>query len=348
MPKSKRNRITMTDIAKKASVSQTTVSFVLNKVEDANISEETKQKVLDVAINLGYIPQVPKYFADGSSQTKTNSIGFITDEIGISSYGGEALKGAQEAAWNENKMLFVLNTEGIREVEEAAIDTMLERQVDGIILATMIRRELKLPEKIRSVPFVTMNGYCKDSDVTAITTDEIHGGKTATKMLLEAGHRRIGFINGEMWMDAARERLLGYQKALASAGIDYDNNIVRTGNWRPDSGYEFAKELLRLPDSPTAFFCGNDLIALGVYEAIREMGLSIPDDISIVGYDDQEIASYIQPPLSTIRLPYYRMGNQAVLQLIKMISNPAIAKPFQKKLLGRVVQRDSIATIRRT
>lgn len=338
----------MTDIAKKAGVSQTTVSFVLNKVEDANISEETKQKVLDAAMNLGYVPQVPKYFADGSSQKKTNSIGFITDEIGISSYGGEALKGAQEAAWNENKMLFVLNTEGIREVEEAAIDTMLERQVDGIILATMIRRELKLPEKIRSVPFVTMNGYFKDSGVTAITTDEIHGGKTATKMLLDAGHRRIGFINGEMWMDAARERLLGYQQALASAGIDYDNHIVRDGNWRPDSGYEFAKELLRLPDSPTAFFCGNDLIALGVYEAIREMGLSIPNDISIVGYDDQEIASYIQPPLSTIRLPYYRMGNQAVLQLIKMISNPAKAKTFQKKLLGTVVQRDSIAAIRRT
>lgn len=148
-------------------------------------------------------------------------------------------------------------------------------------------------------------------------------------------------------MDAARERLIGYQRALARAGIVYDDSIVRDGNWRPDSGYEFAKELMKLSDPPTAFFCGNDLIALGAYEAIREMGLKIPDDISVVGYDDQEIASYIQPSLSTIRLPYYRMGNQAVSQLIKIINDPENTKPFQKKLLGTVVRRDSIATISR-
>lgn len=346
MPKiTKRRRITMTDIAKEAGVSQTTVSFVLNNVEDANISKQTRLKVLEVAQELGYTPNVPKYFANGQKHIITNSIGFITDEIGISSYGGESLKGAQEAAWKKNKMLFVLNTEGIREVEDAAIKTMLDRQVDGIILATMIRRELKLSDNIRSIPCITMNGYCQDSSVPAITTDEVQGGKTATKLLLEAGHQRIGFLNGEMWMDAARERLLGYQEALQSAKINYDPSIVRDGNWRPDSGYKFAKELLMSPNPPTAFFCGNDLIALGAYEAVREMGLRIPQDISIVGYDDQEIASYIQPPLSTIRLPYYEMGYQAVVHLLRIINKQKTTKPFQKKLAGVVMERGSIAPI---
>lgn len=335
----------MTDVAKEAGVSQTTVSFVLNNVRDANISEQTWEKVIDTARRLGYTPNVPKYFRSGQKQTATRSIGFITDEIGTSSYGGEALKGAQEAAWKNKYLLFMLNTEGIRDVENAAVNTMLERQVDGIILATMIRRELKLTDNIRSIPCVTMNGYCVDSSVPVFTTDEIQGGKSATTMLLEAGHQRIGFLNGEMWMDAAQERLSGYKQALETAGIAYDPEIVRDGNWRPDSGYKFAKELLKLPNPPTAFFCGNDLIALGAYEAIQEAGLRIPQDISVVGYDDQEIASYIRPPLSTIRLPYYEMGKQSVLHLLNIINKLETAEPFQKKLSGVVVRRGSIAPV---
>jgi len=333
----------MTDIAKEAGVSQTTVSFVLNNVKDANISQQTWDKVIDTARKLGYSPNVPKYFRSKQNQTITKTIGFITDEIGTSSYGGEALKGAQEAAWKNKFMLIMLNTEGIRDIENAAVNTMLERQVDGIVLATMIRRELKLTDRHHSIPCVTMNGYCVDSSVPVFTTDEIQGGKTATAMLLEAGHRRIGFLNGEMWMDAAQERLSGYKNALEEAGISFDPEIVRDGNWRPDSGYKFAKELLTLPDPPTAFFCGNDLIALGAYEAIRESGLRIPKDISIVGYDDQEIASYIRPPLSTIRLPYYEMGKQSVLHLLKIIIKEEPAEPFQKKLPGVFVRRESIA-----
>ncbi len=346
MPKKEnKKRITMTDIAKKAGVSQTTVSFVLNNVEDANISDSTKKSVIDAANLLGYVPKVPRYFASLPQFSGTNSIGFVTDEIGISSYGGEALKGAQEAAWAHEKMLFVLNTEGIQDVEETAIRAMLERKVDGIILATMIRRELNPSIDIGEIPCVTMNGYCKDMSVTAFTTDEIYGGKIATQLLIEAGHRRIGFINGEMWMDAARERLVGYKKALAKAGISYDPDIVRDGNWRPDSGYRHTKELLSIPNPPTALFCGNDLIALGAYEAVHSMGLQIPNDISIVGYDDQEIASYLNPPLTTVRLPYYEMGQQSVLHLIKMINNRKKEKPFQKKMRSTIVQRNSVSSI---
>ena len=346
MPKQAKNkRVTMTDIAKKAGVSQTTVSFVLNNVDAANISDSTKKSVLEAAALLGYVPNVPRYFANLPQFSSTNSIGFITDEIGISSYGGEALKGAQEAAWAHQKMLFVLNTEGIQEVEETAIRAMIERKVDGIILATMIRRELTPSVEIGTIPCVTMNGYCKDKSITAFTTDEIYGGKIATQLLIDAGHRRIGFINGEMWMDAARERLVGYKKALAEAGIPYDPGIVRDGNWRPDSGYQHTKELLSTPNPPTALFCGNDLIALGAYEAANGMGLQIPADLSIVGYDDQEIASYLHPPLTTVRLPYYEMGYQSVLHLIKTINNPQNEKPFQKKMLSTIVPRNSVSTI---
>ena len=137
---------------------------------------------------------------------------------------------------------------------------------------------------------------------------EVAGGHAATDVLIRAGHRRIGYVNGEASMEASRHRLRGYRQALATADLPFDPDLVREGNWQPLSGYEATRELMRLTAPPTAIFCANDLMAVGCYEALRELGLRIPDDVAVMGYDDREIAQHLHPPLTTVLLPHFEMG----------------------------------------
>ena len=140
---------------------------------------------------------------------------------------------------------------------------------------------------------------------------EVLGGLTATEALLGAGRRRIGFIGGESWMEAAADRFEGYRNALATQGIRYEECLVRGGNFMPSGGYEATKALLALDQPPDGIFCANDLMAIGVYEALKEAGKRIPDDVAVVGYDDQEIARHLDPPLTTVLLPHREMGQWA-------------------------------------
>jgi LacI family transcriptional regulator len=170
---------------------------------------------------------------------------------------------------------------------------------------------------------------------------EVAGGFSATNYLTSLGHRRIGFINGEPWMDAAIDRLKGYKQALATADIAFDESLVRDGDWLPLRGYEAALELLSLENRPSAIFCGNDLMAIGVMEAAAERGLSVPGDLSVMGYDDQELARYTHPPLSTLVLPNYEMGQKAAELLIDVAFHGKQLKPMTMKIDGPLVTRSS-------
>ncbi len=167
------------------------------------------------------------------------------------------------------------------------------------------------------------------------------GGQTATSRLIAAGHRRIGYITGEPWMDASRDRLKGYRRALAGADIAFDPELVRPGNWEPSAGYEHTRALMALPSPPTGIFCSNDLMALGCYEALKEMGLRIPEDVAVVGYDDREIARYMHPPLTTVLLPHHEMGVEAAEYLIDTATRPRPG-PTQIKVEGQLVERQSV------
>jgi LacI family transcriptional regulator len=150
-----------------------------------------------------------------------------------------------------------------------------------------------------------------------VLPDEVVGGQCATELLLAAGHRRIAFLTGvaEAW--ATRARLRGFRTAIEAAGLSADDQVVHAGNYRVDSGYELTRRLLSEPDLPTAIMCGNDRMAAGVYLALGEAGLRIPQDMSVVGYDDQvDLAPRLQPPLTTVRLPYYHMGRWAAQQVV--------------------------------
>jgi len=171
---------------------------------------------------------------------------------------------------------------------------------------------------------------------------ELLGGYAATMHLIESGHRRIGFINGEQWIEAAAERLKGYRQALSSADIPYDPALVRSGDWQVADGYARALDLLALRERPTALFCANDLMAIGALDAARERKLAVPRDLSIVGYDDQDIARYTHPPLSTVLLPNYEMGRWAADSLIAQVRANHAAKAHIK-MECPLVARDSVA-----
>lgn len=164
------------------------------------------------------------------------------------------------------------------------------------------------------IPVALLNCYTDDHAFPAAVPSEVEGGQTATQHLIDHGHRRIGHITGEPWMEAARDRLKGYRRALAAAGIAFDPTLVVEGNWSANTGYDATRKLLALPDPPTAIFCQNDRMAVGCYEALKEAGVRIPRDVSVVGYDDEEISLHLNPALTTLILPHRAMGQWAVAQ----------------------------------
>jgi LacI family transcriptional regulator len=337
--KAKRKRSpTIGDVATLAGVSPTTVSFVLNDV-GSGIPERTRRRVRASARELRYRPNATAKLLRAN---RSHAIGFVTDEIASSPFAGEVIKGAQEAAWANGKVLFIVNTGENREIEESAVEMMLERRVEGIIYAAMYHRVVDPPSGSREVPVVLLNCYSEDRSWASVVPDEVSGGRTATEVLLAKGHERVGLINLGPGLPATAGRLEGYRRALEAHGLAFDASLVAYGDGTACGGYRLAVELLRTADPPTALFCGNDQTAMGAYEAIKESGLRIPEDVAVVGFDNQEIiAAHLRPALSTMALPHYEMGHWAVNNLIEQAERED-ATPVQHAIVCPYVERDSV------
>ena len=334
-----RKRPSMKDVAQLAGVSRTTVSFVINEVPNKNIPPETRARVWAAVEELGYRPNA---IAKGLRTSRSNVIGFITDEIATTPFAVDIIKGAQDAALANEKMLLLVDTEGDSQVEKAVFDMMLDYRVDGVILATSYHRPLKPSINLHTIPAVLADCYIEDRSLPSVVPDEVQGARLATKTLLQKGHRRIGFINGSSHFPAAAGRLDGYKQALASHGLPYDESLVRYGDWWQESGYQRTREIMQLPDAPTAIFCGNDWMAMGAYDALKEMGHSIPDDVAVIGFDNREmITAHMRPPLTTIALPYYEMGKWAVEYLIAHQNQDISQNPVQATLECPLIERRS-------
>ena len=213
----------------------------------------------------------------------------------------------------------------------------------------MFHKEIIAPTKLSEVPTVLLDCFSADRRLTSIVPDEVAGGRTATRVLLEHGHRRIGMINLNYSFapTAALGRLQGYQEALASAGVTFDPTLVIESNSHADGGYAAIAPLMSLPDPPTALFCATDRMAMGAYDALRDLGLRVPDDVSVVGFDNQElIAAYLRPALTTVALPHYAMGRWAVEHLLQLIDSPASGPPVQFLEPCPLVLRDSVRPLR--
>lgn len=335
-----RRRPTTYDVARLAGVAQSTVSYVLNDNRTVTLPQETRDKVWEAAQQLGYRPNAA---AASLRRGQTNTIGLISDEIATTPFAGQIIKGAQDCAWANQKLLTIVNTDGDHTMTDAAITMMLERRVEGVIYAAMHHQQVELPATLRETPAVLLDCYSQDGSLPSVTPDEVDGGRTATAYIISKGHRRIGFINLQPDLPAAIGRLAGYRAALAQADIPYDATLVVNGNSRADSGYSLAHQLLSMPAPPTALFCGNDNIAMGVYDAVRERGLQIPTDVGILGFDNQEIiAAYLRPSLTTLELPHYAMGQWAVQYLLGRADQGVDVAPIQVRLPCRLIERHSV------
>ena len=330
----------MTDVARRAGVSQTTVSFVLNNVEHANIPEETQDRIWAAIKELGYRPNA---LARGLRLQRSHLIGLISDEVATTPFAGQIIQGAQDAAWDSKKMLLVINTARRTEIETAAVEMLLEQQVEGIIYTTMYHRPVTPPPALTQVPAVLLDCYTQDRSLPSVVPDEVQGGRAATEVLLRKGHRRIGFINDSETIPATVGRFEGYKQALAAYGIPFDNTLVHVFADMVTGGYEGALALMRLPEPPTAIFCYNDRTAMGVYDALKTLRLSIPQDVAVVGFDNMELlATYLRPQLSTFELPHYLMGQWAVQYLVEHVGRMPDHAPPQHTITCPYIERSSV------
>ena len=218
----KRKRPSMYDVARAAGVSQTTVSFVVNNAPNTNIPPETRDRVWAAVEELGWRPNA---MARGLSLQRSHTIGLISDEVATSPHAGKIIQGAQDAAWDDSKMLLVINTGGKPAIESAALEMMLERRVEGIIYATMYHHAVTPPPELAHVPTVLLDCFVDDRSLPSVVPDEVQGGRTAAELLLARGHRRIGFINDVGPIPASFGRLEGYRQALTSFGVPFDRDL---------------------------------------------------------------------------------------------------------------------------
>lgn len=335
---------TMNDVAAAVGVSQATVSLVLNNAGGSRVAESTRQRVLDAANELGYRPNAAaKTLRDG----KAGLIGFIGDVVASSPFAGRIVEGAQERAWADDKLLLTVNTGGDPRLEAAAIDSLLAHRVSGIVYASMYHRKLRVPDVLDEVPTVVLNAEDISGQRRAVVPDEFGGGRLATQTLLDAGHRRIAMINIERLasgLPAAVERYNGFVDAHTRAGLSVDPRLVHEGDGNPQAGYDHTMALMSLDSPPTAIFCANDRTAWGAYQAMQTLRLDVPGDVSIVGYDNQEtLAPFLRPGLTTLELPFVEMGRRAVDLLLGGATNQPDGP---ERVECPLVVRDSVAAPR--
>ncbi|MBM7075072.1 LacI family DNA-binding transcriptional regulator [Micromonospora humida] len=310
-----RNRATLADVARRAGLSKTAASMVLNGREGTRLSAEAHQRVFAAAEELGYRPNLA---ARSLRTRKTATIAFVSDIVATTRFAGGLIRGALDAARERDHVLLITETQGDATFEQYAIEAMLDRQVDGVIYAAMATRRLTVPPAILGGPVVLLNATSSD-ELPCVLPDDERAGRTVTTALLDHGHRdRIALIGRNRLKEddaevslAARARLRGVQRALDDAGVDLLTECF-CAEWLPEHGYAAMRTLLGRPTRPTAIICMNDRLAFGAYQALAEAGLTVPDDISVVSFDDDPIAAWLRPGLSTTALPHEQMGRRAV------------------------------------
>lgn len=338
MPRKRRPNIN--DIAARAGVSPTTVSHVLNQVASARVADATRKRVETAAKEMGY---QPNGLARALRTQRSNTLALLNDEIATTPYAGKLILGAQEAASRHGWLLIIMTTGNVRDVEEREISAIWQHQVDGVVYAAAHHRVIDVPTSLEGKPLIVVNAESAQPIHQSVYPDEYQGGYAATEELIRAGHTSIAFINTMTPIPAREGRLEGYRAALKDAGIRYRKSLVVAGrsSFALD-GYEAASALFR-SQRPTAVFCFNDRMAMGTYRAAREAGLAIPHDLSVVGFDNQEIvAEALSPALTTLALPYYEMGAIAVDILVAELKGEPLRTPRRLPMASTLVRRESI------
>ena len=315
-------RVTLAEVARRAGVSPTAASFVLaGRREEMRISAQVEARVLQAVRETGYRPNVvSRSLRTGTTQT----IGFVSDTVATTPFAGHLIWGALDAAREHDHLLLIAETEGDPELERELIEVMHDRRVDGIVLASMFTRKVAVPEGLMDGHGVLLNAVpSRRSQIPSVVPDETEAGRTAARVLLDAGHARGIYLigadpdTGVAPSDslAAVQRLRGIKEVMAAAGVPIAGG-VGLPQWQPSDGYEATSELLKQRSMPRALICFNDRLSVGAYQALQEAGVKVPEEVSVVSFDDEPVASWLRPQLTTIALPHYELGRKAVEVLL--------------------------------
>tara|TARA_Y100001956_G_scaffold80293_1_gene95203 strand:+ start:1463 stop:2470 length:1008 start_codon:yes stop_codon:yes gene_type:complete len=306
---------TMKDIAKLAGVSTSTVSHVINK--SRFVSEEISERVNNAAKQLNYTPSA---LARSLKVNRTKTIGMLVT-TSTNPFFGEVVKGVERSCYQQGYNLILCNTEGDNERMRESINTLLQKRVDGLILmcSSLEGERIDVFEKYPDIPVVVMDWGPMLFTSDKIQDNSLRGGYIAAKHLIEAGHKDIGCITGPLVKHQAQMRYEGYKRALNEAQLDFNPNWIIESDFECEGGYSAFNKMYEKGKLPSALFVSNDMMAMGVINAANEKGVRIPEDLSIIGYDDIQISKFMTPSLTTIHQPKYRLGKAAVEALLNKL-----------------------------
>ncbi len=330
----------MRDVAERAGVSVTTVSHVINQTRA--VSDESRDRVLQAMGELGYQPNA---LARSLRRKETYTLGVIVPDS-ADPFFAEVVRGIEDTSFQRGYTITLCNSDSDLDKELLYTNALTEKQVDGILFFSAGGKSTDHIQTLqkRRMPLVVVDRYSSNLSLDSVQIDNDWGGWQATQHLVELGHRRIACISGPSDLTLSAERVTGYRRALQEGGLPVDESLIIKGDFQFESGYQAARHLLAMAMPPTAVFACNDLMAVGVVNAAQELGRQVPADLSVVGFDDVRLASFINPPLTTIAQPKYEIGQIATTMLLERINDPDMP-PRQRMLDTKLLIRRSSAPI---
>ncbi|MDW6005474.1 substrate-binding domain-containing protein [Vibrio mangrovi] len=331
---------TMKDIAKRAGVSTSTVSHVINKTR--YVSDEIAARVNQAAKDLNYAPSA---LARSLKMNRTKTLGMLVT-TSTNPFFGEVVKGVERSCYQKGYNLILCNTEGDGHRMKESINTLLEKRVDGLILmcAALEGEHIDAFDRFPDIPVVVMDRGPVHFACDKIQDNSLLGGFMATNYLIECGHRDIGCITGPLKLHQAYMRYEGFKKAMTDAKLPINPAWIAEANFECDGGADALQRICQRGKLPSAIFVGNDMMAMGVVNEAHTRGIRIPQDLSIIGYDDIYIAKYVTPSLTTIHQPKHRLGTAAVEALVNRLEKQT-ADPQVVHLEPTLVIRDSVISL---
>lgn len=337
-------KITISDVARRAGVSTGTVSAVLNK--RPTVREQTRLRVLEAIDDLGYRPSLSARHLGGlqrSGRAFDPMVGIIIKEMD-NPFFAEVAIGAQEALTRHGYLSMVCSSEGNYEKEELIIRVLRNRFLNGLIVSPALHAEADLSHLFQlrqsGFPFILLEGVM-GLQTHMVSVDNVQASQRAVSYLIERGHEQIVHFAGPDYSQHSRDRVLGVEKAFSQSHLRFSADVVVPAGAHVKDGYEAALRLFRQAPPPTAVTCFNDLVALGVMRALTERGLRIPEDVSLVGFDDIPPAAYAYVPLTTMRVPKREMGRLAAERLLALLDGEEPSPPVHTVLQAEIVERES-------
>jgi LacI family transcriptional regulator len=327
---------TIRDVARRAGVAPITVSRVINN--SGYVSAETRRRVEDAIVELKYVPNA---LAQGLRFNRTNVIALAVSDI-TNPFWTTVARGTEDAASEENFSVILCNTDENVIKQDKYVRLLLQRQVDGFLLVpSQNTTESVTLIQNQKVPLVIMDRQVSGVTVDVVRGDSEGGAYDLTCYLIGLGHRRIAILSGPKTASTSTQRVAGYKRAFAEAGLKVDSKLVSYGKFHQDSGYERTREILALSQRPTALFAANNFIAIGVMKALFEVSLRVPEDMSVVSFDDLPLGLLVQPFLTVVAQPAYDMGYRATKLLLKRIACPDETPPEEIVLPTQLLVRQS-------